>query len=203
MAKFFPRLNALRCISASSWGSSMDSVSLLYKAFLWPLLTYASPGWFPFLSVTNITKLERFHRAASRAITDCLSSSPISLFLSEAFPPPLLVALVHFTLSSYERTLHAPASFPISGLARLGVKSRLYRSSWRAFAFTHPLMLSSTYPTEALLACPPFSPWNRSLFTVESTFPLHAPILTPPFLSPKYGSRSPQLSPPLRSSTLN
>ena len=41
-AKFFPRLKALRCISASSWGPSKESLSVLYKAFLQPLLTYAS-----------------------------------------------------------------------------------------------------------------------------------------------------------------
>ena len=33
--------------SASSWGPSKESISLLYKAFLRPLITYASPGWFP------------------------------------------------------------------------------------------------------------------------------------------------------------
>ena len=43
-AKFFPRLKALRCISASSWGPSKKSLSFLHKAFLWPLLTYALPG---------------------------------------------------------------------------------------------------------------------------------------------------------------
>ena len=47
-AKFFPRLKALRYISASSWRPSKESLSLLYKSFLRPLLTYASPGWFPF-----------------------------------------------------------------------------------------------------------------------------------------------------------
>ena len=60
-ARFFPRLKALRCISASSWCPSKESLSLLYKAFLGSLLTYASPGWFPFLSVINFTKLERLH----------------------------------------------------------------------------------------------------------------------------------------------
>ena len=87
-AKFIPRLKALRCISASSWGPSEESLCILYKSFLWSLLTYASPGWFPFLSVTNIIKLERLHRAASEAITSCLSSSPIPLLLSEASLPP-------------------------------------------------------------------------------------------------------------------
>ena len=168
-AKFFSRLKALRCISASSWGPSKDSLSLLYKAFLRPLLTYASPGWFPFLSVTNFTKLERLHRAASRAITGCLSSSPIPLLLCEASLRPLRVTLTHFTLLSYDRVLRFPTSFPISGLARLGVKPRLCRSSWRAFASNHPLMLRSTCSREALLACPPFPPWNLPSFTAEST----------------------------------
>ena len=119
------------------------SPSLLYKAFLQPLLTYAPPGWFSFLSVTNITTLERLHRAASRAITSCLSPSPIPFLLSEAYLPPLRVTLTHFTVSSYEQAFRLPTSFPISGLARLGVKPRLCRSSWKAFSSTHPLMLPS------------------------------------------------------------
>ena len=56
-AKLFPRLKALRCISASSWGPFKECFFLLYKSFLRPLLTCASPGWFPFLSATNLTKL--------------------------------------------------------------------------------------------------------------------------------------------------
>ena len=70
---------------------------------------------------------------------------------------------------SNERALRLSTSFPISDLARLGVKPRLCRSSWRALASTHPLMLSSTSSKEALLACPLFPPWNLPSFTVEST----------------------------------
>ena len=143
-AKFFPRLKALRCISASSWGPSKESLSVRYQSFLRSLLTYASPGWFPFLNATNITKLECLHRAASRAITGCLSSSPIPVLLTEASLPLLRVTLTHFTLFSHEGALRLPTSFPISGLARLGVRPKLCRSSWRALASTHPLMLPST-----------------------------------------------------------
>ena len=70
--------------------------------------------------------------------------------------------------------------FPISGLVRLGVKPRLCRSSWRAFASTHSLMLPSTCSREALLACPPFPPWNLSSFTVESTLPTPCSCSDPP-----------------------
>ena len=166
-ATFFPRLKALRCICASSWGPSKE-FSLLYKSFLRPVLIYASPRWFPFLSATNFIKMECLHRAANRAITGCLSSSLIPLLLTEASLPPLRVTFAHFTLLSYERALRLPISFPFSGLARLGVKPRLCRSSWKAFTSTHPLMLPFTSSREALLACPPFPPWNLPSFTVES-----------------------------------
>ena len=157
-------------VSLLTHGAPLRSpFSLLYKFSLRSLLTYASPGWFSFLSATNVTKLERLHRAASRAITGCLSSSPIPLLLTEASLPPLRVTLTHFTLFSYERALRLLTSFSISGLARLGVKPRICRSSWRAFASTHPLMLPSTCSREAHLACPPCPPWNLPSFTVEST----------------------------------
>ena len=76
--------------------------------------------------------------------------------------------LTHFTFLSYKQALRLPTSFPISGLTRLAVKPRLCRSSWRAFASTHPLMLPSTSSRETLLACPPYPPWNLPSFTVES-----------------------------------
>ena len=113
-------------------------------------------------------QIGRLHRAASHVITGCLSSSPIPLFLFKASLPPLRVTLTHFTLSSYEQALCFPTSFPISGLARLGVKPRLCRSSWKACAATHPLMLPSTCSRKTLLASPPFPPWNLPSFTVES-----------------------------------
>ena len=148
-------------VSLLPHGAPLRSVSLFCINFFFGLFSLTlHPDGFLFLSVANITKLERLHRAASRAITGCLSSSPIPLLLTKASPPPLRVTLTHFTLFSYELALRLPTSFPISGLARLGVKPRLCKSSWRAFASTHPLMLPSTCSREALLACPLCPPWN-------------------------------------------
>ena len=45
-AKFFPRLKALRCISASSWGPYKKSLSVLYKAFLLPFSHMFHPDGF-------------------------------------------------------------------------------------------------------------------------------------------------------------
>ena len=144
-----------RCISASSWSSSLFVIQSFSA-----VLANASLQWVLFHSFTKLKHL----RVASRAITGCLSSSPIPL-LSKASLPPLRVTLTHFTLLSYERALRLPITFPISGLARLRVKPRLSRSSRRVFESTHPLMPSpkevSTLKTLALFS---------SLFFITSNF---------------------------------
>ena len=77
-SKFYPRHKALRPKATASWGPRKESLSLLYKAFVRPVLTYASPGWFPFLCDTATVHLEVLHRTAGRVITGCLSSTPSS-----------------------------------------------------------------------------------------------------------------------------
>ena len=107
------------------------------------------------------------------------TSSPIPLLLFKASLPPLRVTLTYFTLSCYERALRLPISFPIFGLAKLGVKPRLCRLSWRAFASTHPFMIPSTSSKKALLACPHSFPWNLLPSLWNPPFFRHALALIP------------------------
>ena len=95
--------------TTASWGPTKESLFLLYKAFVRPVLTYASPGWFPFLCNTATTKhLEVLHRAACRVISGCLSSTPSSPLLLENQLPPLKLTLKHQALSSFKRALRLP-----------------------------------------------------------------------------------------------
>ena len=77
-SKFYPRHKTLRSIATASWGPTKESLFLFYEAFVRPVLTYASPGWFPFLCNTATNHLEVLYRAACRVITGCLSSTPYS-----------------------------------------------------------------------------------------------------------------------------
>ena len=115
-------------------------------------------------------------------------------FILKCLYLPIRVTLTHFALSSYDRAVRLPTSFPILCLARLWIKPRLSRSSWRAFVSTHPLVLSSR---EVLFSCCP-SPWNLPFFTVESTVSSPCFRSDPPFFS-KVGCRLFWLSPPLQS----
>ena len=118
-AKLFSRLKVLRCICASLRSSSLCCIQSFSQAR--SLLCFARMVLF--LSVTNNTKLERLHQAATRAITGCLSFSSIPHLLAEASLSLIRVILTHFTLP-YEWALCPPPSFPTSALARLGVKPR-------------------------------------------------------------------------------
>ena len=170
-SKFYPRHKALRSIATASWGPTKESLSLLYKAFVRPVLTYASPGWFPFLCNTATNHLEVLHRAACRVITGCLSSTPSSLLLLEAQLPPLKLTLEHQTLYSFERALRLPPDF--SSLYTLAIKNvpcRLKKKpSWRSFCSSVTQPLPS--PRESLITCPPFPPWSTTHFTVSPFIP--------------------------------
>ena len=127
--KFYTPHKALRYIATACWVPTKESLFLLYKAFVRPVLTYASPGWFPFLCNTATNPLEVLHRAAWRVITGWLSSTPSSLLLLEAQLPPLKLTLEHQALSSFERALSLSLDFSsLNALATRNVPCRLKKN---------------------------------------------------------------------------
>ena len=144
---------------------TLQSVVVNYN-FVRPVLTYASPGWFPFLCNTATNHLEVLHRAACRVLTGCLSSTPSSLLLLEAQLPPLKLTLEHQTLYFFDRALRLPPDFSsLYALATRNVPCRLKkRPSWRSFCSSATQPLPS--PREILIMCPPFphGPQLTSLF---------------------------------------
>ena len=166
--KVHSRFRAFRSIASASWGPSKESLCTLYKAFIRPILTYASPGWFPFSSPTHITSVERMHRSSCRVITGCLSSTPIPLLHIEALLPPLRVTLTHQSLSFFERALRLPPTFLIASLANSNPRTRLKKSSWRSFSRSHNLTPNLHLTREPLILCPPKPPWSApSNYTIS------------------------------------
>ena len=170
----FQILSTPQCPSLHSHcllGSHERISFLLYEAFVCPVLTYASPGWFPFLFNTLINHLEVLHRATSRVITGCLSSTPSSLLLPEAQLPPLKLTLEHRALSCIERALRLPPDFSsLYALATRNVPCRLKKKpSWRSFCSSATQPLPS--PRETLIMCLPFPSWTATHFTVFPFIP--------------------------------
>ena len=135
------------------------------------MLTYASPGWFPFLCNTATNHLEVLHRAACRVISGYLSSIPSSLLLLEAQFPPLKPTLEYQALSSFERAVRLPPDFPnLNALATRNVPCQLQKKPfWRSFCSSTTQPLPS--PRETPIMCPPFPPWTATHFTVSPFIP--------------------------------
>ena len=182
--KFYNRFRAFRSIASASWGPSKESLCTFYKAFIRPILTYASPGWFPFSSPTHITSVERINRSSCRVITGCLSSTPIPLLHIEALLPPLRVTLTHQSLSFFKQALRLPPTFPIASLANSNPRTRLKKSSWRSFSRSHNLTPNLHLTREPLILCPPNPPGLPHLVT-QSHFTSHPHALakTPPIFA--------------------
>ena len=179
-SKFYPRHKALRSIATASWGPTKESLSLLYKAFVRSVLTYASPGWFPFFCNTATNHLEVLHRAACRVITGCLFSTPSSLLLLEAQLPPLKLTLEHQTLYSFERALRLPPDF--SSLYALAIKKRSLSTIEETLLliilfFSHT---TTPIPTRVSDYVPPFSPMVHNPL---QCFPLHSRLLRQQYIS--------------------
>ena len=181
-SSLYPRLRSLRAVSSASWGPSKESLASIYKAFLLPVLTYASPGWFPFIYAKYLQPLEAAHNSASRAITGCYATTPTSLLLLEAGLSPLSCTLTHQSLTYFERALRLPSSFPVSSLASLSVRKRVRSSSWRFFCQSHPLTPSPSSPREPLVLTPPFPPWSSPSFSVSLSLSLPCSRSDPPLL---------------------
>ena len=185
--KFHSRFRAFLSIASASWGPSKKSLCTLYKAFIRPILTYASPGWFPFSSPTHITSVERMHRSSCRVITGCLSSTPIPLLHIEALLPPLRVTLTHQFLSFFERALRLPPTFPIASLAKSNPSTRFKKSSWRSFSRSHNLTPNLHLTREPLILCPPKPPWSApSNYTISLHLSSPCSRNDPPPIFPLY-----------------
>ena len=80
---------AVFLLSGASHGIPLWSPSFFCTKLFFGQFSHAFPGLFPFLGVINVAKIKSLHRENSGAITGCLASSIIPLFLLVASLPGL------------------------------------------------------------------------------------------------------------------
>jgi len=103
-------------ITSASWGSSKDSLSHLYKAFIWPVFSTPLRGGFLFSAIHWKKDLKVYHRSACRVISGCFASTPVPDAASGIAhsPSPLKITLNNHALAFYERALRLSAdNFPL------------------------------------------------------------------------------------------
>ena len=143
-----------------------ESIFLLNNVFVQPVLTYASPGWFPFLCNAQPITWKSYTELHAGLLLGA-SLPPLLPTPFEAQLPHLKPSLKHQALSSFERALRLPPDF--SGLYALATKNvpcRLKKKpSWRSFCSSATQPLPSL--REILIMCLPFPIWTVTHFIVS------------------------------------
>ena len=84
------RLNVLRAVTHTTYGSSTKDTTTLYKQFIRPVLTYAHTAWHPDTKKTHIDKLQITQNTALRIATGCTNTTPIQHLQDETKVLPLM-----------------------------------------------------------------------------------------------------------------
>ena len=149
-SQFFPGLEALLCICASSWAPPRSPILFFKKQLVVPFF-YSFNGM---VSISQRSQRYSWNTFTKRPVAPFLAS-PISLPLSSASRFLLRVTLTRFALSSYNRAFRLPTSVPISGFARLGEKLKIF--------LVHVQKLSVLLPAHAFSCFPPEKPFLLAL----------------------------------------
>ena len=88
-AKASGRLQVMKAITGTSWGQDKETLLLTYNSIIKPILSYASPIWYPATSRTNIAKLQIIQNKALRIATGCVLKSDIQHLHSECRTLPV------------------------------------------------------------------------------------------------------------------
>ena len=83
------RTNLLRVVGGTTWGWQKQDLRTVYIATQRSVAEYAAAAWIPWLSSSNIEKLERTQLQAARVITHHVRSTPTEVVLYEADLPRL------------------------------------------------------------------------------------------------------------------
>ena len=71
------RLRGMKLVSHSTWGWKKSTMKTMYFAYVRSKMDYAAPAWQPWLSNTNMTRLEALQNRALRIVTGQLVSTPL------------------------------------------------------------------------------------------------------------------------------
>ena len=71
------KTNTLKALAATDFGCHKETLHTLYKQYIRPTLSYASPAWASNLAHTHLNSLQTQQNKALRLITGCTNSTPI------------------------------------------------------------------------------------------------------------------------------
>jgi ribonuclease HI len=166
VSKCKKRSRILKCLAGKDWGQNLETQRALYSTYIRSALEYASPSWWPCISETNKTKLQRVQNDCLRSMARLAKTCPTDFLHTETGIEPLRDRMRKNGEIMWERYARLRANDPRRQLKEKEVKQRLQsRYGWRCT--TKPQMES----TEALPRDIPsvkIHPWSNINATITS-----------------------------------
>ena len=140
------KLKVLSKLSYSDWGTDKFQLFRVYQAVVRSRLDYSASAWQPWLSETQMEKLESVQNKCLRAVTGQTRSTPVDALIPEAGTSRYATISKRLTLTSYEKASRLPVGHPRRDLLEDDVgPTRNKRTSWR----TEGKALSDLLPDSA------------------------------------------------------
>ena len=166
-------LRALQAVAHSKWGWQKHNLRSIFFAFVRSRLDYAAPAWQPWISTTNMERLDRLQNRALRLVTGQLLSTPLEALRLEANVESYATTSSRATVRAHEQALRSADDHPKRTTLEVTVPQRLpSRSSWRRKATE----LASRLPADTN---------NREQFDLFATPPWQEKAAATPTDAPK------------------
>ena len=155
------KLRIVSKLAYSDWGSDKFQLLRIYQAVVRARMGYSASAWQPWLSDTQMNKLETIQNKGLRSITGQTRSTPVEALRLEAGTPSYSTISRRLTLTSYEKAARLPRGHPRRELYEHPVPKRNKRNSWRSTGKHLASLLPKSTNDRAPIPLPTRPPWSQ------------------------------------------
>jgi hypothetical protein len=159
VAKVEKRSCLLACLSTTQWGWKKKPLRKIYLTAQRSILDYAAPAWQPWLSKTEMDRLDRAQNKALRRITGQASSTPLEALRLEAGLPSYETVSKRLVAISREKAYRCPD------------QSHLRAPQHTDWSEAAGVNAACNWRANSQMGCPPANLSPQSLKTHGSQFP--------------------------------
>ena len=129
------RTKVLRAIAGKEWGCHRKEMKKVYKAVVESVFWYSSSAWMPWLSKSNLIKLETAQREALRVVCGLTKTTPSEIVYLEAEEVPISVEARRRAMYCFEKAMRCEGRDPRTILCEKRIEKRLKdNKGWREYA---------------------------------------------------------------------
>ena len=166
------KLKVLSKLSYSDWGSDKFQLFRVYQAVVRSRLDYSASAWQPWISTTQMSRLETVQNKCLRAVTGQTRSTPVEALRLEAGTSSYATISKRLALTSYEKAARLPRGHPRRELLEKDVPKRNTRTSWRSTGNSLSNLLPNTAHDRDPIAMSSRPPWiDKGSYSVATTVP--------------------------------